>query len=86
MGTRQGKLSDEDIEAINLHSRVIRAGRELTKAVEAITNWSLASARGVPKNEFGLIAAFEDALGGLKEAIIRATYQRVMRSNPIRHR
>ena len=86
MATRRGKLSEEDIEAINRHSKVIRAGRKLTKAIEAITNWSLASVRGVPKKKFGLIVAFEDALGGLREAIIRATYQRVTRSHQIRHR
>jgi hypothetical protein len=77
------KLSEEDIEAINRHSSVIRAARRLGKAFEAITKWRLASAKSIPRQKFGLIVAYEDALGELKEAIIRATRKQVVKSRRV---
>jgi hypothetical protein len=78
------KLSEADIESINLSPKVVVASRKLQKALEAITGWSLASHIGIPKNKFRLIVAYEDALGDLGEALMRATLKRMQGTRPRR--
>src|ERR1700678_3291434 len=70
-------LSEADIEAINLSPKVVVSSRKLRKALEAITGWSLASQTAIPKNKFKLIVAYEDALGDLRGALMRATLKRM---------
>jgi NACalpha-BTF3-like transcription factor len=77
-------LSEADIEAINLSSKVVVASRKLQKALGAITGWRLASQTGIPKNKFRLIVAYEDALGDLGEALMRATLKRMQGTRPRR--
>jgi len=77
-------LSEADIEAINLSSKVVVANRKLQKALGAITGWRLASQTGIPKNKFRLIVAYEDALGDLGEALMRATLKRMQGTRPRR--
>ena len=77
-------LSEADIEAINLSPKVVVASRKLQKALEAITGWRLASQSGIPKNKFRLIVAYEDALGDLREALMRATLKRMQGTRPRR--
>jgi hypothetical protein len=77
-------LSEADIEAINLSPKVVVASRKLQKALEAITGWRLASQTGIPKNKFRLIVAYEDALGDLREALMRATIKRMQGTRPRR--
>ena len=74
-------LPEADIEAINLSPKVVVASRKLQKALEAITGWRLASQTGIPKNKFRLIVAYEDALGQLKEALMRATLKRMQETH-----
>ena len=71
------KLSDADIEAIILNPKVVATSQKLRKALEAISGWRIASKGGIPKNKFKLIVAYEDALGQLKEALMRATLKRM---------
>ena len=71
------KLSDADIESIILNPKVVATSQKLRKAVEAISGWRIASKGGIPKNKFKLIVAYEDALGQLKEALMRATFKRM---------
>jgi hypothetical protein len=78
------KLSEADIESINLSPKVVVASRKLQKALEAITGWSLASHTGIPKNKFRLIVAYEDALGDLREALMWATLKRMQGTRPRR--
>jgi DNA-binding NarL/FixJ family response regulator len=81
----EGKSNSEvDIEAINLSPKVVVASRKLRKALEAITGWRLASKRGIPKNKFKLIVAYEDALGELREALMRAILKRIHGTRPTR--
>ena len=78
---RHDDLSESDIEAISRTSEVIAALRRLSKALQAIPAWRLTVKKGVPSDKFGLIVAYEDALGELKEAIMRATHKRLMRAS-----
>jgi NACalpha-BTF3-like transcription factor len=77
-------LSEADIEAINLSPKVVVSSRKVRKALEAITGWSLASQTGIPKNKFKLIVAYEDALGDLRGALMRATLERMQGTGPTR--
>ena len=77
-------LPEADIEAINLSPKVVIASRKLQKALEAITGRSLTSQTGIPKNKFKLIVAYEDALGDLRGALMRATLMRMQGIRPRR--
>jgi hypothetical protein len=77
-------LSEADIEAINLSPKVVASSRKVRKALEAITGWSLASQTSIPKNKFKLIVAYEDALGDLRGALMRATLERMHGTGPTR--
>ena len=72
-------LSEADIEAIYRHPAVITASRKLCDALGAITGCRLASKICIPTNKFGLVVVYEDALGALKEALVRATHKRMMK-------
>jgi hypothetical protein len=77
-------VSEADIEAINFSPKVAVANRKLQKALEAITGWRLASQTGIPKDKFRLIVAYEEALGDLREALMRATLKRMQGTRPRR--
>lgn len=68
------RLLDSDIEIINKHAAVRTAHHKLRKAIEKMTRWRLTARGGVPKGKFHLLVAYEDALGGLKQALIQATH------------
>src|SRR6267143_6235635 len=64
--------SEEEIQAIDGHPAVRSASEKIRKALEAATGWRMRKQGGIPKKQFKLAAAFEDALGQLKEAYISA--------------
>ena len=65
--------SEEEIQAIDGHPAVRSASEQIRKALEAATGWRMRKQGGIPQKQFKLAAAFEDALGQLKEAYISAT-------------
>jgi hypothetical protein len=71
------KLSEADLEAIIHTPKVVAASRKLRKALQAVTGWRIASKGGIPKNKFKLSVAYEDVLGELREALMRATVKRM---------
>jgi hypothetical protein len=71
--------SEEEIQAIDGHPVVRSASEQIRKALEAATGWRMRKQGGIPKKQFKLAAAFEDALGQLKEAYISATLEYLSR-------
>ena len=72
-------LSELDLQAIDEHPAVERASKHIRNALEAVTGWRMLEQGGIPKKQFKLAAAFEDALGQLKEAYISATLEYLSR-------
>lgn len=72
-------LSLEEIQTLTEHPQIEIASKKLRKALEAITGWRMISKRGIPRREFRLAAAYEDALRQVEEAFIAATRESFLR-------
>jgi hypothetical protein len=74
------QLSEEDVDAIDGHPAVKRASKQIYKALEAITGWG-----SLPKNQFKLAVAFENAFSQLKGAYVSATQLEELQRRAIFH-